>query len=65
MTLSASEWICLSATNVAVRNVLGTMEDAKRLAKWLSLCTIELLRRRDSSKYPTIQQILSGRKFAS
>ena len=52
--------ICLSATNVAARNVLGTMKDAKRLAKWLSLCTIELLRRRDSSKYPTIHQILSG-----
>ena len=45
----------LSATNVAARKVLGLFletEDAKRLAKYLSLCTIELLRKKDSSKIP-------------
>ena len=36
-------------------------EDAERLAKWLPLFTIELLRKKDSSRYPpaTIHRILS------
>ena len=43
------------------RNILETY-DAERLAKWSSLFTIELLRKKGRSRYPpaTIHRILSG-----
>ena len=64
MDLSARKKRC--SETECPRDILET-EDAERLAKWLSLFTVELLRKKDSSKYPPaiIHQILSGPKFAS
>ena len=54
LTLSASEWITecnKHCSEKCPRDVLE-MEDTEKLAKWLSLFTFELLRKKDSSKYP-------------